>query len=336
MRYLLAFLPLFIGTISAFDSKPVRGYHLNGQAQGTTYHITYYSSDSSISRGQVDSILNSIDSSLSIYKPWSLISRFNQGTAPITMDQHMAVVLNKSMETWRQTEGIFDVTVQPLVQAWGFGTKEHGQLPDSAAILALKQCVDTRYLTIAGTQLSKAKPCTRLDVNGIAQGYSVDVLADFFDRKSIDNYIVELGGEIRIKGRRQPSKERMKIGIEAPGEDEFQMNLLQKIVSLDSGAITTSGSYRKFYESGGKRISHIIDPRSGYPTQNELISVTLYAPDAITADAYDNALMVMGLQKALAFVEQRKDMAAYFIYRNDKGKIVDTASSRFYRFINER
>ncbi len=127
----------------------------------------------------------------------------------------------------------------------------------------------------------------------------------------------------------------MKIGIEAPGEDEFQLSLLQKIISIDSGAITTSGSYRKFYESAGKKISHIIDPRTGYSSQSELISVTVYAPDAITADAYDNAFMVMGLQKAIDFVENRKEMAAYFIYRDKQGKIADTATSRFYQFITE-
>jgi thiamine biosynthesis lipoprotein len=335
MRYLLAFLPLFVCAIFAFNNGPVRGYHLAGLAQGTTWHITYYAPDSTVTRGQIDSILNSIDSSLSIYKPYSLISRFNQGSSAVMMDRYMKEVVNKSIETYQQTEGIFDITVQPLVQAWGFGTKKPGALPDSAMIRSLKQCVDSRYLQIDNNKLGKAKPCTRIDVNGIAQGYSVDVLADFLESRNIINYIVEVGGEIRIRGHRQPSNEKMKIGIEAPGEDEFQLTLLQKIISLDKGAITTSGSYRKFYESEGKKISHIIDPRTGYPSQNELISVTVYAPDAITADAYDNALMVMGLQKAIAFVEKREEMAAYFIYRDKSGKIADTATTRFYRFITE-
>lgn len=335
MRYLLAFLSLLLGATTAFNNDPVRAYHLAGVAQGTTYHISYYAPDSTVTGGQIDSILNGIDSSLSIYKPYSLISRFNQGAGPVEMDRYMKEVILKSMETYRQTEGIFDITVQPLVQAWGFGTKKPGSLPDSVTINSLMQCVDSRYLQINNNTLSKTKPCTKMDVNGIAQGYSVDVLAAFLEKKKVFNYIVELGGEIRIKGRRQPSNERMKIGIEAPGEDEFQLTLLQKIISLDSGAVTTSGSYRKFYESQGKKISHIIDARTGYPSQNELISVTVYAPDGITADAYDNALMVMGLQKAIAFVEKRKEMAAYFIYRDKKGKIADTATSRFYQFITE-
>lgn len=335
MRYLLAFLPLFLCGAVGHQAEPIRAYRITGFAQGTSWQVTYYAADSLVIKSQIDSILDQIDSSLSIYKSYSLISRFNQAESAINMDGHMAFVINKSMETYRQTEGIFDITVQPLVQAWGFGAKKIEKLPDSATISSLKQCVDTRFLAVQGNRLTKSKPCVKIDVNGIAQGYSVDVVAAFLDSKRISNYIVEIGGEIRIKGRRQPGNVKMKVGIEAPGEDEFQLSLLQKIISLDSGAITTSGSYRKFYESGGKKISHIIDPATGYSMQGNLISVTVYAPDAITADAYDNALMVMGLQKAIPFIEKRKDMAAYFIYRDKQGKIADTATSRFYHFITE-
>lgn len=335
MRNLLFFLPLLLIGAVVPQTSPVRAFRIAGQAQGTTYQVTYYATDSLVTKGQIDSLLAVIDSSLSIYKNYSIISRFNQGTS-VTMDPHMARVIDKSIETYRQTEGIFDITVQPLVQAWGFGPRKTDQLPDSATIRTLKQCVDSRYLQVQGTQLSKTKPCVKIDVNGIAQGYSVDEVAAFLESRQLANYLVEIGGEIRIKGHRQPSNELMKIGIEAPGEDEFQLSLLQKIISLDKGAITTSGSYRKFYESGGKKISHIIDPRTGYSSQSELISVTVYAPDAITADAYDNALMVMGLQKAIAFVEARTDMAAYFIYRDRQGKISDTATSKFYTFTSER
>ena len=170
-------------------------------------------------------------------------------------------------------------------------------------------------------------------MNGIAQGYSVDVIADFLEQHNITNYIVELGGELRVKGRKQPSGEKMKIGIESPTKNEFDDESLEGIVSIDSGAITTSGSYRKFYESKGKIITHLIDPTTGYPVQNELISVTVYAKDAITADAYDNALMLMGLKNGLKFIEQRKDIAAYFIYHKSNGEIADTASSQFYKLM---
>ena len=124
---------------------------------------------------------------------------------------------------------------------------------------------------------------------------------------------------------------KMRIGIEAPAENEFAPAVLQHIIEIDSGAITTSGSYRKYYESQGRKISHIINARTGYPAQNELISVTVFAKDAITADAFDNALMAMGLKKALHFTEKRNDIAAHFIYRKIDGNVADTASTRFYQ-----
>jgi thiamine biosynthesis lipoprotein len=172
----------------------------------------------------------------------------------------------------------------------------------------------------------------QIDVNGIAQGYSVDVLADFFEANGIRNYIIEVGGEIRVKGKKYPENISMKIGIEAPASD-FDSERLQKVISLDSGAVTTSGSYRKYHESRGKKVSHIINPKTGYSAQNELISVTVFAKDAITADAYDNALMLMGLSQAIKFVDGRKDMSAYFIYEN-AGVIKDTFSNRFKDFLH--
>jgi len=330
MRYLCVLLV----TCTAFIHQPAwRKIQISGKAQGTSYHITWYARDSTFGQQQIDSILAKIDTSLSIYNPQSLISQFNNSPGGVVMDNHFQNVLNKSMDTYRQTGGIFDITVQPLVQAWGFGPKKMTSLPDSGTIRLLKACVSSENLYTKGHTLLKRKTCTSIDVNGIAQGYSVDVIANYLEAHGIQNYLVEVGGEIRIKGHKQPGGEKMKIGIEAPGENDFELSMISKVVAVEQGAITTSGSYRKFYESEGKKITHIIDPRTGYPAQNELISVTVYAPDAITADAYDNALMVMGLKKALQFVEQRKEMAAHFIYRTPAGAIADTASSRFYKLL---
>jgi thiamine biosynthesis lipoprotein len=321
-------------TCTAFLQQPAwHKIQINGKAQGTTYHMLWYARDSTFGQQQIDSILAKIDTSLSIYNPQSLISQFNNSRNGVVMDDHLQTVFNKSIYTYRQTGGIFDITVQPLVQAWGFGPQKVSALPDSATIRSLKACVSSLNLYTKGNTLLKKKPCTRIDVNGIAQGYSVDVIARFLEAHGIQNYLVEVGGEIRVKGCKQPGGDKMKIGIEAPGEDDFQPSMISKIITTDRGAITTSGSYRKFYESEGKKITHIIDPRTGYPSQNELISVTVYAADAITADAFDNALMVMGLKKALQFVEKRKDISAHFIYRTSSGAIADTASSRFYKLL---
>lgn len=330
MRYLCVLLVI----CTAFNQQPAwRKIQISGKAQGTTYHITWYAQDSTIGQPQIDSILASIDTSMSVYNPFSLISRFNDSASTIIMDPHLRKVVKKSLDTYRQTGGIFDITVAPLVQAWGFGPKKMTALPDSATIRKLKTCVGSNYLALNGAKLHKLKPCIKLDVNGIAQGYSVDVVASYLEAHGIRNYLVEIGGEIMVKGRKQPGGDKMKIGIEAPGDNDFELTMISRIVAVDSGAITTSGSYRKFYESEGKKISHLIDPRTGYPSQNELISVTVFARDAITADAYDNALMVMGLKKAMQFVEKRKDLAAHFIYRTSTGAVADTASSRFYKLL---
>ncbi len=330
VRFFSSILIAFIGS-AGFLHQPGK-YVLTGHAQGTTWSISYYASDSLVTKGEIDSILVSLDSSLSLYKPYSLINQFNKAKKELRMDRHLANVVRKSLDIYANSNGIFDITVQPLVEAWGFSAGKTDHFPDSAEVRKILQCVGSDQLEISDGMLVKKKPCIRIDLDGIAQGYSVDVLADFLGDKSISDFIVELGGEIRVKGRRRPGNEKMKIGIEAPGDYEFEPSVLQKIIYLDSRAVTTSGNYRKFHESNGKKFSHTIDPHTGYPTQNELISVTVIAADAITADAYDNVLMVMGLRQGLKIVEQRKDLAAYFIYRNSHGGISDSASSRFKVF----
>jgi thiamine biosynthesis lipoprotein len=192
-------------------------------------------------------------------------------------------------------------------------------------------CVNSQLLRVRGRKITKINPCVQIDPNGIAQGYTVDQLATILESRGIMNYLVELGGEIRVRGRKLPSEEKMSIGIEAPGDDPL-FPLLQKRVYMESGAITTSGNYRRYLEADGKRITHLLDPHTGYPIQNELVSVTVIAPDAITADAYDNALMAMGLERALNWVDKRPELAAFFIYQRD-GRIRDTMSARFKQFL---
>lgn len=310
--------------VKSSDIKPIKIY---GTAQGTTYHITYYAADSVVTKRQVDSILIKIDSSLSLYKPYSLVNQFNQSPHGIHADEHLKKVVKRGRQVFRKTGGLFDITVFPLTDAWGFGPVRRSVVPDSVHIQSILPCINSKLLKQRGNKIFKRKPCVQLDPNGIAQGYSVDVLADFFERMGARNYIIELGGEIRVNGRK-PGHEKMSIGIEAPGEDA-DFSMIEKIIYLDHGAITTSGNYRRFYESNGKKITHLLDPRTGYTLQNELISVTVYAKDAMTADAYDNALMVMGLEKALTFVNKRKELAAHFIYKKKDGTIADTVSKRF-------
>ncbi len=312
--------------LSRFGAHEMNKFQMSGVAQGTTYHITYYSEKELVTSENVDSILNSLDSSLSIYKAYSVINKFNASDNGFIIDKHLNIVVTKALDTYRQTNGLFDITILPLVQAWGFGNKANADMPDSAQVKSLLNCVGSENLILEGNFLGKRKKCLQIDVNGIAQGYSVDVLADYFEHAGVNNYMIELGGEIRVKGKKFPENVAMRIGIEAPVND-WQEDYLQRTISMDSGAVTTSGSYRKYYESGGRKISHIIDPRTGYAVESDLISVTVFANDAITADAYDNALMLMGLEKAMRFINKRDDIKAYFIYKKTNGEIADTVSN---------
>jgi FAD:protein FMN transferase len=304
-------------------------YRITGQAQGTTYAVAWYADRKSVNQTQIDSIFKSLDASLSIYQPGSLISRFNESAESIEMDGHLAHVVEASMRIYRETGGLSDITVYPLVRAWGFGIKAADAMPDSAAIRQLLACVGSDKLEVSGRRLSKTVPCMQIDVNGIAQGYSVDVVARFLEAHGIGNYMVEVGGEIRTKGRKLPGNEPMKIGIETPSTNEFDAPTIREVISIGNGAVTTSGSYRKFRESGGMRLSHIIDPKTGFPVQREIISATVVAREAITADGFDNALLAAGIHGAFEILRTHPEIEAYLIYRKPDGSVADTCSAGF-------
>lgn len=311
----------------------MRLFRIRGEAQGTTYSITYFASKEKVRRTQIDSIFERLDESLSVYKPGSLINRFNEAERESAVDVHLYHVVEKAQEISEKTGGAFDITVYPLVRAWGFGVDEMKNMPDSAQLRALLACVGNGNLTLTKAKLFKKNPCTKIDVNGIAQGYSVDVVANFLEANKIRDYLVEVGGEIRVKGRKYPEKEPMAIGIETPSENEFERAGIQKVIVIGDRAVTTSGSYRKFRQLATGRISHIIDPHTGFPAQTDIISATVVAKDALTADGYDNALLAMGLQNALKWLQERPDLQAYFIYKKPNGIVSDTATAKFYPFV---
>lgn len=322
---------LFSSFISNLGKNEKHKFQINGYAQGTSYQLTYYHNDERIKKPTIDSLLSGIDSSMSIYKSYSTISKFNASEKGLIIEPGFRKVVEKSLAINKETNGIFDITVGPLVAAWGFGNKAIDSYPDSNEITTIKSCIGSDLLYLTGNFLHKRKPCVNIDVNGIAQGYSVDVIADYLEEQSIDAYVVEIGGELRIKGKKADGSS-MRIGIEGPAEDDGEP-VIRHIAGIDQGAITTSGNYRKFRENGSRKITHLIDPRTGYPLDNELISVTLYAPDAITADGYDNALMAMHVEEALAFVEQHPSLEAYLIYHDKEGRVVDTMSNGFKQLL---
>lgn len=309
--------------------------HLSGHAQGTTWNIIYFGSDSIAVKNAVDSIFNSIDSSLSIYKPFSTITAFNKSERGIRVDHHLQKIVKLSFEFTKLTKGLSDITVGPLTQAYGFGAKKPDSLPNKQQLEKLRECVGMKNIIFRNDSLIKKKPCVLLDVNGIAQGYTVDIIGGYLEHIGIRNYLVEVGGELRSKGTKSPGNQPFQAGIESPSDDEFDITPMQQIISLRNSALTTSGNYRKYYESNGKKHSHILDPRNGLSVDNEMISATVWAKDATTADALDNALMLMGVEKGIAFVNRMPGVAAFFIYKNAKGYVTDTASTRFKILIDQ-
>ncbi|UIR56883.1 FAD:protein FMN transferase [Sphingobacterium sp. SRCM116780] len=304
---------------------------LTGPAQGTSYHITYFDRQETISKNEIDSILQVIDQSMSIYNPLSTISQFNQlreGT--VKLDSHFQKVIQASFEYNRITEGIFDITVAPLIQLWGFGPKKVNHFPDSNEISTTLRSVGMDKLIWKVPYLQKSKPMVSIDVNGIAQGYSVDVLADFLESKHIKNYIVELGGEMRVKGKNLQD-DFFKIGIERPSARHDQQ-LKTEVVRIKSGALTTAGNFEKFMMRGNQKITHHVNPLTGYMFASPIISVTVYAKTAMEADALDNYFMALTPDQVINFVERRKNLEVYIIFKNENGEIEEKFSTGFSTF----
>ncbi len=317
---------LCLGMARTAELKP---YVIRGYAQGTAYAITYYAQDSLVSRGAVEQLLAAIDSSMSLYKPYSLINRINSGGKGLfEIDSHFRRVMRRSLAIHRDSQGAFDITVAPLVALWGFGVEPVDQLPDSAAVSRALACVGMDQVRLRKRGLRKRNACVKLDMNGIAQGYTVDELATLLESSGVSRYVVELGGEIRVKGPK-PDGTPMSIGIERPADRDGTDILVSDVIELTDGAITTAGGYRRFLQDGERRITHHINPKTGYPFDSAMISATVYAKDAMTADGYDNIFMAMSAEEAIAFADNRDDIEVYVVYQTQSGAIADTMSAGF-------
>lgn len=318
MKILLP-LCVFLLLISCTTKKPSPYRKIAGFTQGTTFHITYEDKANQDLSGAVDSIFKVFDLTFSEYIPNSIVSRINKNDSTALFDDMFIDVYNKSLEVYRETHGAFDLTVGPLVNAWGFGPEKRAKL-DAATIDSLLQYVGMDKIRLEGHRLIKKLPGVDIDVNSIAQGYSVDVIYRYFEQLGIRNFMVEIGGEVRTKGK-NPKGETWRIGVDKPVEgNNVAGEDLQTIILLDNKAITTSGNYRKFFEENGVKYSHIIDPHTGYPYKNSLLSVTVIANDALTADGYDTGLMVLGLEGARELLKKHPELEAYMIYSDANGR----------------
>ena len=304
-----------------------------GETQGTYYAITYYADDSISLQPAIDSLLHRFDSTASTYKPNSIISRLNNNDPSARTDEMFGVIFLKSMEVSGKTQGAFDITVGPLVNAWGFGLSNRLKM-DQHIVDSLKPFVGYHKVKLNNGKLLKTDPRIRIDFNAIAQGYAVDVVGAFLDSKGIQSYIIDIGGEVLAR-RSKPGGEKWSVAIEMPTRQADDERTVQAVVMLQDMAISTSGSYRKFYEENGIRYSHTIDPASGYPVVHSLLSVSVMAGDCMTADAYATALMVMGVEKGKEFLQHSKGLEAYFIYSAPDGTMKTYYTKGFEKLLRK-
>jgi FAD:protein FMN transferase len=323
------FLAVFVLSCAPVQQKVM----FRGQAQGTYYAVTYFDAKGRDFQPQVDSILKAFDQSVSMWVPESIISRTNRGDSLVRADEWFSDIFNRSVDISKKTNGAFDFTIGPLVNAWGFGFKGKMKM-DQAIVDSLRELVDYRTVRLEDGKIVKDKKNIKFDFNAIAQGYAVDVLGNFLASKGVKSYLIDIGGEVLGKGKK-PDGQSWIVGVENPATDSLAERSLNAKVRLEDKALATSGNYRKYYEENGIRYSHTIDPATGYPVRHSLLSVSVLAHDCATADGYATAFMVMGYEKAMKFLENQSGLEAYFIVDGGSGTYQTHATRGFEDLITE-
>ena len=313
---------------AASQSDGGEGYiTLRGRTMGTSYNIKYEDAQERNFQSGVDSLLEVFNQSVNHYLPESEISQFNRQDTLSFRSPYFYPVLKRSDEIYQSTNGAFDPTVAPLVNAWGFGP-DGGILPDSVNIDSLLQLVGFDKIKYTTQYVTKTKPSVQLNFSAIAKGYGVDVVADYLRKKGIDNLMVEIGGEVSCHGK-NPEGELWKIGIDNPSLP----GSMSATITLNNQAMATSGNYLNYYERDGKRYAHTIDPQTGYPVQHSVLSASVIAPDCMTADGYATAFMVMGLEEAQKVLANNPSLDAYLIYDADGSNICTFATTNLQQAI---
>lgn len=324
--FTLIFLSLFL--IFSCKKGDKKNYtKLEGHAFGTTFHITY--NDDRDFTKDLDSLFHAVNKSLSTYIPNSDISKINRGDTTVIVDAHFSEVYSKSLKIYKETNGIFDPTIGILVNAWGFGPEKTVVKPDSAQIKQLLQRVGFDKVYLKNNKVKKDNDSIYFDFNAIAKGFAVDVAGRFLESQNVTNYLVEIGGEIRTRGKKIDGSS-WRAGIEDPNFDGTRS--IQKIVELKDEAMATSGSYRKFKVDTltGKKYVHILNAKTGYSTQSSLLSVSIIGKvDCADVDGYATALMAMPLEKAKQFLKNHQELRAYLIYSDVQGNLQTYVTENF-------
>lgn len=308
---------LIVGSIYIIRQQNTMPYqHNTGQIFGTTYHITYQS-DKDLHR-EILQRLQLVDQTFSTFNDESIISKINRNE-PVKLNQMFIEVFDLAKTVSKDTHGAFDITVAPLVNVWGFGFKSVTP-PTKAVIDSLRHLTGYEKVKLIGSKVRKQDPRIMLDCSAIAKGYGSDVVAQYLRSRDVENFMIEIGGEIVVQGN---SDKRLpwKIGVTKPTDDSTQVNNeLQTVLNVSNTAMATSGNYRRFYYKNGKKYAHTIDPKTGYPVQHNILSATVLANTCAKADAYATSFMVLGLEKTQQVLQHHPDLMVYLIYADGQGK----------------
>ena len=319
-----AFIVLAFAVLAGCSFKPEdKTWEISGPVFGTSYHINVVLAGDqerleNLASG-IDEVLEKVDASMSTWREDSELSRFNQRTDQsewVPISAGFLEVLQKAEEISVMTDGAFDVTIGPVVNLWGFGPQARPeQIPSEETLEKALAATGYEKLELrAEPPAVRATPPQYVDLSAIAKGYGVDAVARFLDSEGVEAYLVEIGGEVRVSGRK-PDGSTWRLAIEQPMSEGREVN---RVVALESRAMATSGDYRNYYESEGRRYSHTIDPETGRPIGHKLASVTVIADDCMTADALATGFDVMGYERANELAV-RENIPAYFIVRTDDG-----------------
>lgn len=309
-------LLLVIGTVLIIRQQRNLPYqHNEGFVFGTVYHVTYQHNKDL--QENIEAEMKKVDDALSTFNKNSILSKVNQNE-PVELNNMFKDVFNMAEQISKETDGAFDITVAPMVNAWGFGFKK-GTPPTKHVVDSLKSLVGYQKVRLESGRIIKQDPRIMLDCSAIAKGYGVDVVANYLKKEGIENFIVEIGGEVVSSGI---SEKRLpwKIGVTKPVDDSIRQDQeLQTILNVTNKAMATSGNYRNFYYKNGKKYAHTIDPKTGYPVQHGILSATVLADQCAVADAYATSFMVMGLDKTKEILKKHPELMVYIIYADSRG-----------------
>ena len=323
MKRISFFILSFLLLVSCNPEANVNSHEFNGEALGTTYMVRYFSDKDLEFERSLDSILEDINSSMSTYITKSDISRINRGDTSVKVDDHFVKVFNASEKIFKESKGFFDPTVGVLVNAYGFGPGKPLKEIDSVKLDSLRNLVGFDKIRIKEDHtIEKEDPYIYLDFNAIAKGYTIDVIAEYLESKNVDNYLIELGGELRAKGKNLENDAEWVVGIDDPNQEEGTRRLQAK-VKLTDAAMATSGNYRKYRIDSitGQKFVHTINPKSGKAERSNLLSASVIAENCMLADGYATAFMALGLERTKTVLDQLDGVEVYIMYSSEDGEM---------------